>query len=68
MTMAKTATRVHVRQEFLFLNRLRESGTTNMFGASPYIAEEFGLSKTDARTVLSEWMRWADEDPTRIDL
>jgi hypothetical protein len=39
-----------------------------MFGASPYIAEEFGLSKTDARTVLSEWMRWADEDPTRIDL
>ena len=31
----------NVRAEFEFLNRLRESGETNMFGASPYLACAF---------------------------
>jgi hypothetical protein len=40
-----------------FLDGLRESGVTNMFGARPYLVEEFGLSKADASAILSEWMR-----------
>ena len=40
-----------------FLNNLRESGVTNMFGAGKYLQAEFGLSKADAMSVLSEWMR-----------
>ena len=39
-----------------FLNSLRESGVTNMFGATPYVIEEFGLEKSEARRILSLWM------------
>ena len=42
---------------FLFLNDLRESGRTNMFGAVPYIITKFKSVTTDeARTILSLWM------------
>lgn len=40
-----------------FLDELRESGITNMFGARPYLMEEFPeLSTAQAREVMSEWM------------
>jgi len=39
-----------------YLDELRESGVTNMFGAAPYLAAEFGLDKKEARIVLSKWM------------
>lgn len=39
-----------------YLDNLRESGVTNMFGAGSYLQEEFGLNKTDARNVLTYWM------------
>lgn len=41
---------------FNYLEDLRESGQTNMFGAAPYIAEAFDLNKYQAREILSEWM------------
>lgn len=41
-----------------FLNELRESGVTNMFGAAPYLQEEFPeLTKQEARDIVGEWMR-----------
>lgn len=40
-----------------YLNELRKSGVTNMFGATPYIEKEFGISKEDARKALSYWMK-----------
>ena len=39
-----------------YLDNLRESGETNMFGASPYLMDEFGLDKHEARSILSQWM------------
>jgi hypothetical protein len=42
---------------FVFLEVLRQSGVTNMFGAAPYLQDEFGLSRHEARSVLSEWMK-----------
>lgn len=43
---------------FDFLNNLRESGVTNMFGASPYLQEVFPeLSKNEAKSVLINWMK-----------
>lgn len=51
------------RYEFLFLNALRESGITNMYGASPYIREEFGVSQKEASTILTKWMAWVNENP-----
>ena len=42
---------------FEYLELLRESGITNMFGAAPYLEEEFGLNAREARKVLAEWMK-----------
>jgi hypothetical protein len=39
-----------------YLDELRESGITNMYGAAPYVRDEFDLSIGDARKVLSYWM------------
>ena len=44
-------------QEVLeFLNILRDSGATNMFGAVPYIKDEFNLDSKEAKSLLSLWM------------
>lgn len=48
---------INMREYFSFLNVLRESGVTNMFGASPYLQNEFGLTRYEAREVLSAWMK-----------
>lgn len=50
--------RAELREEvFDFLDDLRESGATNMFGAAPYIMDFFPeLSKREAREYLKEWM------------
>jgi len=40
-----------------FLDELRESGKTNMFGAGRYLQEEFGIDRTEAREVLLEWIK-----------
>ena len=45
------------KEVFEFLNELRESAVTNMFGAAPYIQEEFGVDKKTAREYLKKWMK-----------
>lgn len=47
-------------EHFTFLDGLKESGETNMFGARPYIQEEFGLSREESSKVLSAWMSTFD--------
>jgi hypothetical protein len=44
-----------------YLDGLRESGVTNMYGAAPYLAEAFGMKPTTARAVLSYWMQTFSE-------
>jgi len=47
---------------FIYLDILRESGITNMFGAVPYLLEEFPeLSEENARKVLKNWMKTFSE-------
>lgn len=41
----------------IYLEGLRRSGVTNMFGASKYLEHEFGLNKRDAREILTSWMK-----------
>ena len=41
----------------LYLDGLRESGVTNMFGAGQYLQGEFDLTADEANTVLTAWMR-----------
>ena len=42
---------------FNFLDSLRDSGVTNMFGAGPYLQEVYGLSRHEARDIVLEWMQ-----------
>ena len=42
---------------FKFLEDLRISGVTNMFGASPYIQKKFAVDKETALKFLSDWMQ-----------
>lgn len=44
-----------------FLDKLRESGKTNMFGAGSYVQERFGVSRKDASTIVVYWMQSFEE-------
>jgi hypothetical protein len=42
---------------YSFLDDLRESGVTNMFGASPYLEKEFEFEEKEAGKWLLSWMK-----------
>jgi len=43
---------------FRYLSDLQESGETNMFGAGPYVKQEFpDLDNSQVKEVVSEWMK-----------
>ena len=46
---------------YLYLEQLRETGETNMFGAGVYLEKHFELPKHEAREYLSDWMRQYNE-------
>ena len=48
---------LHKADQFIFLETLRETGITNMFGAGPYLAKGMHLEAREANKVLSEWMK-----------
>ena len=41
---------------FSYLDELRDSGVTNMFGAGKYLEQDFGMKKTVAKEYLLKWM------------
>ena len=43
--------------DYDYLEELRRSGRTNMFGAVPYLMKDRGLSKAKAAEVLHDWMK-----------
>ena len=50
-------TDLQVTDEHLeYLDNLRESGVTNMFGAAKYVERKFALGRREARTILIYWM------------
>jgi hypothetical protein len=61
------------QKHFDYLEELRQSGDTNMFGAAPYLRAEFprdfspkrGFHDDEAGAVLAKWMKLHD-DPSRI--
>jgi len=48
-----------MEQYYNYLNDLRDSGVTNMFGASPYLQEEFGLSRYELNVGAILFLVWA---------
>ena len=56
------------KKTWLYLEWLRRSGLTNMYGAVPYLMEEFWLDENEAKKVLINWMQNYNPDdyPERI--
>ncbi len=53
------------KEHYEFLDELRESGKTNMFGAGSYLQDEFGMNKREARSVVLAWMEsFAERHPS----
>ena len=48
---------VNKEEVFEFLDNLRESGITNMFGSGPYVQEEFNTNNKETKELVLEWMR-----------
>jgi hypothetical protein len=45
------------KQEYFdYLEVLRESGVTNMFGAAPYLEQAFDITRKESKAILKEWM------------
>lgn len=43
-------------EHFNYLDNLRESGVTNMWGAAAYLEEALDVPKQDAKKYLAHWM------------
>lgn len=48
-------------EHLLFLDDLRESGVVNMYRASSYIQEKFGVNIKNAKIILTYWMKTFSE-------
>lgn len=48
-------------EHYRFLEALRKSGATNMWGATPYLEEAYGLPHDEAVEILCEWISNYDE-------
>lgn len=55
-----------IAKVFAYLDKLRASGVTNMFGASPYIKRDFGMPRDEADAMLKAWMRTFCDDPADV--
>ena len=62
MGEVKRSTTDQEKEVFSFLNELRDSGETNMFGAGFYIEDEFKINRAESRALLITWMRIFRED------
>jgi hypothetical protein len=49
------------KKYYNYLEKLRRSGITNMYGAAPYLQAEFGLEYKKAVNILMSWMKNYDK-------
>lgn len=59
--MVKMPKVVSKEKVFVYLDELRESGVTNMYGAGPYVEDAFDLDRRTARSFVVEWMETFEE-------
>ena len=55
-TKAEVRPDVVTDEHLEYLDALRESGATNMFGAGAWLRGEFGLTEKESHVVLDYWM------------
>jgi hypothetical protein len=51
----------------VFLDKLRNSGETNMFGAAPNLEEAYGLTRAEAKATLLYWMGTYSDRHTHLE-
>lgn len=62
--MAPKFTKAKLTKVFAYLDRLRASGVTNMWGAGVYIENQFAMDDASARAALGLWIEsFSDEPP-----
>jgi hypothetical protein len=52
--------------QFDFLDALRESGATNMFGAPAYLIEEYEIERDEAVRITRLWMKTFDPEKPAV--
>jgi hypothetical protein len=57
-------TKENLTEYFTYLDELRESGQTNMFGGAKYIEASFDVDRGTAKKVLIAWMQTFDDTIT----
>jgi hypothetical protein len=65
--MPKTKLDATTLKYYKFLNRIRESGAINMWGASEPLRKAYKLPNDKASTILSAWMDWVTNNPSNRD-
>lgn len=45
------------QEHYDYLIELRDSGVTNMWGATPYLEQRFDLTEEEASKILLEWIK-----------
>lgn len=45
------------KEYYLYLEWLRDTGITNMFGSPAYLAKEFDLTEDEAKEIVLNWMK-----------
>jgi hypothetical protein len=61
-----TYTAEELETAFDYLDGLRESGETNMFGAGAYLERAFDYDRRRASAVLQLWMRTYSDDAPAV--
>lgn len=46
-----------VSEFFSFLDDLRAGAKINMFGAGPYLREEFGITRDESDVIMKAWFK-----------
>jgi hypothetical protein len=55
------------QEHFDYLEELRQSGDTNMFGAGKYLQAAFKMTKDQASKTLTRWMELHGDDARILD-
>jgi len=53
---------VNKEEAFEYLDGLRESAVTNMYGAAPFLQARFGASRKEAKEMLLAWMEHKEKE------
>lgn len=64
MSEAATIDRPEVVTDVMlhWLDSIRDSGSINMFGVTPYVQEMFDVSRSEASTIVQYWMKTFGQD------